>query len=177
MAPTDVLRVAVALSGGRDSMALLDTLARDAPALHIAPSAVHVHHGLSGNADAWATFCGDECSRRGIALEVVRVEVPRVPRTSREATARTARYDVLLRAAADVVMLAHHADDQAETLLLQLLRGAGPQGLSAMPRLRASVGASAGPGMPAASASIAASWSRSAAASAACAAARTSVAG
>jgi tRNA(Ile)-lysidine synthase len=130
------LRVAVALSGGRDSMVLLDALAALAPELAFAPSALHVHHGLSPNADAWAAFCAAECERRGIALAVRRVDVPRAPGASVEAAARSARFAALAEADADIVALAHHADDQAETLLLQLLRGAGPHGLAAMSSLR-----------------------------------------
>ena len=131
------MRVVVALSGGRDSMALLDALATLAPELGLALSALHVHHGLSPNADAWATFCADECAQRGVPFAVHHAHVERAAGASLEATARTARYAALAAAAADVVALAHHADDQAETLLLQLLRGAGPLGLAAMPAERA----------------------------------------
>jgi tRNA(Ile)-lysidine synthase len=134
------LRVAVALSGGRDSMVLLDALARLRGELPITVSAVHVHHGLSPNADAWAQFCAAECARRGVALTVKRVVVARAPGASLEATARSARYAALARADADVVALAHHADDQAESLLLQLLRGAGPHGQAAMPVRRTGTG-------------------------------------
>jgi tRNA(Ile)-lysidine synthase len=132
------LRVAVALSGGRDSMALLDALATLAPELGLALSALHVHHGLSVNADAWASFCADECARRGVPLAVHRAQIGRAAGESLEALARAARYAAYAAADADVLALAHHADDQAETLLLQLLRGAGPQGLAAMPAFRAS---------------------------------------
>ena len=134
------LRVAVALSGGRDSMALLDALAGLRAELPLAVSALHVHHGLSPNADAWAAFCVAECARRGVALAQRRVRVERAPGQSLEANARAARFDALRLAEADVVALAHHADDQAETLLLQLLRGAGPHGLAAMPAARAGPG-------------------------------------
>ena len=130
-APT---RIAIALSGGRDSMVLLDALALLAPELHIDLSAVHVHHGLSPNAERWAEFCVAHCAERRIPFGVERVHVERVGGASLEATARAARYAVLGHINADVVALAHHADDQAETLLLQLLRGAGPHGLAAMPR-------------------------------------------
>ncbi|NDP43117.1 MAG: tRNA lysidine(34) synthetase TilS, partial [Aromatoleum sp.] len=130
------LRVAVALSGGRDSMVLLDALARFAPTHRIALSALHVHHGLSPNADDWAAFCAGECTRRNVPLSVARVRVDRAPGQSLEAAARAARYAAFAVAGVDVIALAHHADDQAETLLLQLLRGAGPQGLGAMPTLR-----------------------------------------
>ena len=130
--------VAVALSGGRDSIALLDALATLAPGLRLALTSIHVHHGLSPNADAWAAFCGEACARRGVPLVVHRVDVKRAGGESLEATARSARYAALAATDARIVALAHHADDQAETVLLQLLRGAGPQGLAAMPLLRRS---------------------------------------
>jgi len=135
-------RIVVALSGGRDSIALLDALARLAAAHRVNLCAMHVHHGLSANANEWAAFCAAECARREIPLIVHRVRIERRGGTSLEAEARSARYAALGGADADFVALAHHADDQAETLLLQLLRGAGPHGLAAMPSLRA---ASSGP--------------------------------
>ncbi len=130
-------RIAIALSGGRDSMVLLDALAEIAPANGVTVVAVHVHHGLSVNADAWADFCAGECAKRGVPFTVRRVAVGRAERAGPEAAARDARYRALEAIDADFVALAHHADDQAETLLLQLLRGAGPQGLAAMPVLHA----------------------------------------
>jgi tRNA(Ile)-lysidine synthase len=129
-------RIAVALSGGRDSIVLLDAASRVAPELGIALCAAHVHHGLSPNADAWERFCAAECERRGIPLETRRVDVPRAGADGIEAAARRARYQALAGVDADAVALAHHADDQAETVLLQLLRGAGPHGLAAMPPAR-----------------------------------------
>ena len=130
--------ILVALSGGRDSVTLLDALVAMArPAGH-ALSVVHVHHGLSPNADAWAQFCVGLCVEHNIALEVRRVDIARAPQASLEASARTARYAALTTAAKMQgiahVMLGHHRDDQAETLLLQLLRGAGPRGLAGMPQ-------------------------------------------
>jgi tRNA(Ile)-lysidine synthase len=139
-----MLRVAVALSGGRDSMALLDAVASLASELRCVVSAAHVHHGLSPHADAWAAFCAAECTARAVPLSVHRVEVARGGGRSLEATARAARYAALATVAADVIALAHHADDQAETLLLQLLRGAGPAGLAAMPAYRTT---QTGPGL------------------------------
>ncbi len=133
IAPAAPRRVAIALSGGRDSMVLLHALARVRAELGIELAAIHVHHGLCADADAWVAFCERECAARGIGLEVARVHVATRGGESPEAAAREARYAVLLRARADVVALAHHADDQAETVLLQLLRGAGPHGLAAMP--------------------------------------------
>jgi tRNA(Ile)-lysidine synthase len=103
-------------------------------------AALHVHHGLSPHADAWAAFCAAECHRRGVTLAVHRVRVDRAPGQSLEAQARAARYAALAQADADVVALAHHADDQAETVLLQLLRGAGPHGLAAMSATRSAGG-------------------------------------
>jgi tRNA(Ile)-lysidine synthase len=124
------------LSGGRDSVALLDALTVLCHGRGHALTAVHVHHGLSPNADGWAQFCRERCAALTIVCDVRHVDVPRLPQSSLEAEARRLRYDALAAAAADAgarfVLLAHHRDDQAETLLLQLLRGAGPHGLAAM---------------------------------------------
>ena len=118
-------------------MVLVDVLAACAAKHELRLSAVHVHHGLSPNADRWADFCAEQCAARGIALTVHRVKVERKPGQSLEEEARIARYGRLLATDADVVALAHHGDDQAETVLLQLLRGAGVAGLAAMPSFRA----------------------------------------
>ncbi|MBK6335701.1 MAG: tRNA lysidine(34) synthetase TilS [Betaproteobacteria bacterium] len=130
-------RVAVALSGGGDSMLLLDVLAELAADIGVVASAVHVHHGLSPHADAWAAFCATACAARSLPLVQARVAVAREPGRSLEASARAARYAAFAALDVDAVALAHHADDQAETLLLQLLRGAGPAGLAAMGAQRA----------------------------------------
>jgi len=131
---------AVALSGGRDSVALLDALLAYARPRGRAVIALHIHHGLSPNADAWSAHCAALCETYAIPFVARRVTVPQAPRDSVEASARRARYDALAAAAHDAgaatVLLAHHRDDQAETLLLQLLRGAGPHGLAAMPASR-----------------------------------------
>lgn len=129
-------RVAVALSGGIDSMVLLDALHVQAPRYELQLSAVHVDHRLSPNAGRWAEFCAGACAARGVPLTIDRVDVARRPGQSLEAAARAARYERLLAKPADIVALAHHADDQAETVLLQLLRGAGPAGLAGMPAYR-----------------------------------------
>lgn len=130
-------KVAVALSGGRDSIVLLDACAALAEDRPFAPFAIHVHHGLSPHADAWATFCAATCTALGVPLTIRRVEVDARPASGIEAAARALRYDAIAATAceakAEVVLLAHHQDDQAETLLLQLARGAGPHGLRAMP--------------------------------------------
>jgi tRNA(Ile)-lysidine synthase len=129
--------VCVGLSGGLDSMVLLALLHERAAARPCELTAVHVHHGLSPNADAWARFCTDECARRGIALDVVRVALDRASGRGLEGEARRERYAVYAGRPENVVALAHHLDDQAETVLLQLLRGTGLKGVAAMPRLRA----------------------------------------
>jgi tRNA(Ile)-lysidine synthase len=128
--------IAVALSGGIDSMVLLDALVPLARTRGAALSAIHVNHGISQHAERWAGFCAEQCAARGVALVTHRLTLGPGHRANLEAVARKARYDALRTANADVIALAHHADDQAETVLLQLLRGAGPRGLSAMPRFQ-----------------------------------------
>jgi tRNA(Ile)-lysidine synthase len=129
-------RIVVGLSGGVDSVVLLHVLVRLAGRSGAKPSAVHVHHGLSPHADRWAGFCAGVCRDLGVELHEVRVAVPRRSALGLESAAREARYAVLRQQQADAVALAHHADDQAETVLLQLFRGAGVRGLSAMPSCR-----------------------------------------
>jgi len=118
-------------------MVLLDAMARVSERNAITLSAVHVDHGISRHAGSWAEFCAAQCAQRGLPLTLHRVKVTRERGRSLEALARSARYERLLAEDVDVVALAHHADDQAETVLLQLLRGAGPQGAGAMPAYRA----------------------------------------
>ncbi|MEP7061486.1 MAG: tRNA lysidine(34) synthetase TilS [Betaproteobacteria bacterium] len=130
----------LALSGGRDSIVLLELVRPWCAARGVRFGATHVHHGLSAHADAWAAFCAALCDRHAIDFELVRVTIDRSMSTSVEAAARAARYRALATAArrqgVDAVLLAQHADDQAETVLLQLARGAGPHGLAAMPERR-----------------------------------------
>lgn len=120
-------------------MALLHA-AHAATAGRIDLHALHVHHGLVPDADRWAAFCADACEPLGVRFASRRVRVERRARTSLEERARAARYQALRELASEhgvaLVALAHHQDDQAETLLLQLARGAGPQGLAAMPAER-----------------------------------------
>ena len=128
------VNIAVGLSGGVDSVVLLHLMRHG---LRLPPkrlSAIHVNHGISTHAASWATHCRRLCRDLGVSLKVAKVEVPRG--NSTEGAARDARYAVFAGSAADVVALAHNRDDQAETLLLQLLRGAGPRGLAAMPVFR-----------------------------------------
>lgn len=135
-----VTRLRVALSGGLDSMVLLRALheLRGAGCLRAGLDALHVHHGLSPDADAWSAHCEHWCLVLEIPVRVCRVTVDPGAAAGPEAAARHARYAALEReiVAGDCLLTAHHADDQAETLLLQLLRGAGPHGLAAMPEVR-----------------------------------------
>jgi tRNA(Ile)-lysidine synthase len=125
--------VCVGFSGGIDSVVLLDALAREARGGTHVIRAVHVHHGISPNADAWARFCERFCEARGIPLAIEHVKVPRASGEGLEAAARAARYRIYAARPEPFVALAHHLDDQAETVLLQLLRGAGLKGVAAMP--------------------------------------------
>lgn len=131
----------VGLSGGIDSVVLLDLLARIAARRHFSLQALHVNHQLSLNARRWAEFCRALCKARGIPLKLARVAVRRG--NSLEAAARDARYAVFRRQRTDFIALAHNRDDQSETVLLQLLRGGGVKGLAAMPLVRE---LAAGPG-------------------------------
>jgi tRNA(Ile)-lysidine synthase len=124
-------RVAVALSGGVDSVVLLHALSR-----HIPVRAVHVHHGLSASADRWTRFCRDYCRSLGVPLIVKRVAVAKRGK-GLEAAAREARYGAFKSLPVDIIALAHQLDDQAETVLMNLLRGAGRRGASGMPAERA----------------------------------------
>ncbi len=127
----------VGLSGGRDSVALLHLLVAQGCELY----ACHVHHGIRGaEAEADATFCRELCTTLGVPLQVVVVDVPALAATtgeSLELAARKARYEALVaerdRVGAEAVALAHHADDQAETALFRLARGAaGPRAMRAV---------------------------------------------
>jgi tRNA(Ile)-lysidine synthase len=122
----------LAFSGGVDSCVLLHALVQAKKTLDVNLQVMHVHHGLSPNADAWADFCANTCAGYQVPFACVKVQVEKGAGLGLEAAAREARYQALLAANADVILLAHHQDDQAETLLLQLLRGAGLKGLSAM---------------------------------------------
>lgn len=131
-----VRKIAIAYSGGLDSSVLLHLAQRYAANRNIALSAFHVHHGLSVNADQWLSHCEDACTRLGIRFEARHVNLPERRRDGTEQAARLRRYAALgeMCRSYDVPLLltAHHLDDQAETVLLQLLRGSGVAGLSGM---------------------------------------------
>ena len=138
--PDSALRFVVGFSGGLDSTVLLhalyDLLGDLRPATPVC--VVHVHHGLHPEADQWSAHCTAICEGLAVPCTVVRVNARPKQGESLEAAARKARYQALgaLLEAGDCLLTAHHRDDQAETLLLQLLRGAGLAGLAAMPACR-----------------------------------------
>ncbi len=120
------------LSGGIDSVSLLHILAELSVPLRFSVRAVHINHGISPNAADWANFCRQLCEQLGIPVAVEKVDISAFRHLGPEGAARAARWSALRRHQADFLLLAQHRDDQAETLLLQLLRGAGPAGLSGM---------------------------------------------
>ena len=128
------LPLAVAFSGGADSTVLLLAAAERWPGQ---VRAIHVHHGLQDAADDFEVHCRGVCAAINVPLDVRRVSARNAPGESPEDAARNSRYQALTRAARDggvqAVLLGQHADDQVETLLLALSRGAGLPGLAAMP--------------------------------------------
>ena len=126
----------IAYSGGLDSHVLLHQMASfrsEDPTLQL--RAIHVHHGLNKKADDWAAHCKKVCAELDIPFVLKNVTITQKNGDSVEALAREARYAVIAEClqADEVLLTAHTLDDQAETLLLQLLRGAGPKGMAAMP--------------------------------------------
>lgn len=134
--PVHALRVAVAYSGGKDSSALLALLAHSQVVASDMLVALHVHHGLSAQADHWESHCQTRCAMLGLRFAATRIRIGSTAGQGLESTARALRYAALGRLCrahgADVLLTAHHQDDQAETILMQLLRGAGIAGLCGM---------------------------------------------
>ncbi|WP_150302680.1 tRNA lysidine(34) synthetase TilS [Pseudomonas saliphila] len=125
------------LSGGLDSMVLLEALTQLGKIHSLPPVvAIHVHHGLHPLADKWVEHCEQQCALRNISLHIKHVQLE--PGASIEAAARNARYEAFasLIGPEDVLLLAHHLDDQLETLLFRLVRGTGLRGLTGMPPRR-----------------------------------------
>jgi tRNA(Ile)-lysidine synthase len=127
----------VAFSGGADSMALLHALAVLQAELPATIKALHVDHGLHPDSHRWSDFCTETCARWAVPIRVEQVQLQANGRGV-EAEARRARYAAAasLLNAGDVLLTAHHADDQAETVILNLLRGSGVDGLAGMPAVR-----------------------------------------
>jgi tRNA(Ile)-lysidine synthase len=133
-------QLALALSGGLDSVSLLHALVALRNLHPFQLSAVHVHHGLTPHADRWADFCARLCAAHTVDLTVHRVQIAPDDAAGIEAAARRERQRIFAGLKADFLLTAHQQDDQAETLLLQLLRGAGPKGLAAMAEVQARPG-------------------------------------
>jgi tRNA(Ile)-lysidine synthase len=127
--------ILLGLSGGVDSVVLLHLLQQLSARYSWHLSALHVHHGISPQADAWAVFCADLCALYKVPLRIEHVNIAPLRSLGIEAAARKLRHAALAQQQVNFIALAHHLDDQAETLLLQLLRGAGVRGASAMPAI------------------------------------------
>jgi tRNA(Ile)-lysidine synthase len=127
--------IIVAYSGGMDSHVLLRLCAGLRTVLPATMSAVHIHHGLHPDAMRWAEHCAGNCRALGISFTMIHVDAHPEAGQSPEEAARIARYDAIIRQmqTGTLVLTAQHQEDQAETLLLQLLRGSGLAGLAAMP--------------------------------------------
>jgi tRNA(Ile)-lysidine synthase len=138
LAATPSVQLCVAFSGGPDSSALLHALAQLPEARARGLRALHVDHGLHVDSAAWGRLCERFCATLTLPCEVLRVRVDSSKGEGLEAAARRARYDALTTQLRDgeYLLLGHHRDDQAETVLLKLLRGAGPEGLGGMRALR-----------------------------------------
>lgn len=133
------LEFTVAYSGGLDSTVLLHAAQRSAAASDVRLSALHIHHGLSPNADAWAEHCVRQCTLLNIRLNVIHLRIENEKGEGLEGAARVARLQALLDHSAGWILMAHHANDQAETVLHNLLRGSGPRGMAAIPGVRGRV--------------------------------------
>ena len=132
-------RFRLAYSGGSDSHVLLHAMAALRDRYTASLEAVHVDHGLHPRSRAWGEHCAKVCQELGVPLEIRRLNLGPIRGESLEALARSARYEAIatLMEPGEVVLTAHHRDDQAETVLLQLLRGSGIEGLAGMPLVKA----------------------------------------
>ncbi len=128
----------VGFSGGADSSALLHALHKSRDELQAPIHAVHFHHGLNPSADDWQRHCQNFCLERDINFTSGKLEIKRSKRTSIEEESRNRRYQAIgeMLRNGDIYLTAHHADDQAETVFLNLMRGSGVEGLAGIPQLR-----------------------------------------
>jgi tRNA(Ile)-lysidine synthase len=129
-------KICIALSGGMDSIVLLHAMVRLRDETPISLFALHVNHGISPHAGSWAEFCQQTCLALNVPCEVAALAPLTAVGTGLERAARDARYAIFAATDTDVLCMAHHQNDRAETLLLNLFRGAGLQGLAAMPSTR-----------------------------------------
>ena len=124
--------ILLALSGGVDSVVLLSLLSKLTRPLGLKLRAMHVNHGLIKEAKAWSDFCKRLCDEEKIPIDILNVSVPTESSLGLEGAARQVRYAALFKHSVKTVITAHHGDDQLETFFLQMLRGSGVDGLSAM---------------------------------------------
>ena len=127
------LEILLGFSGGLDSCVLLHLLTSMQSQLHLKLKAIHVHHGISPYADDWLNFCKQKCKLLDIEFDAVKVKINKKGSLGIEGEARELRYEAIKKKQKDIVALGHHQNDQAETLMLQLLRGSGLKGLAGMP--------------------------------------------
>lgn len=137
-------RIAIAYSGGLDSAVLLHLCANYAKQHPVQFTAFHVHHGISVNADQWVEHCQQQCEELGLPFEAAYIQLENTNKEGIEATARNKRYvalgELCVRHQVEFILTAHHQDDQAETMLLQLLRGTGITGLRGMQPVNSAAG-------------------------------------
>jgi tRNA(Ile)-lysidine synthase len=128
----------LAFSGGLDSHVLLKLMQQVAIDLTLTLKVIHIHHGLNKEADQWLLFCQQLCIAYHLPFVARTISIEPLNAESVEQAARRKRYAAIkaLLGPDDILLTAHHQDDQAETLLLQLLRGAGMKGLAAMPQIK-----------------------------------------
>ena len=122
----------VGLSGGIDSVVLLSGLAKLRTYLPIRLSAVHVNHGISPHADQWQAFCQDLCQTLGVELLVTQLKVRKISGQGLENSARKLRYHAFAQTGIKLIALAHHQNDQIETMLSQIIRGSDVHNIAAM---------------------------------------------
>ena len=125
--------ISIALSGGCDSMVLLHAINELRDELNIIVKAIHIHHGISPNADKWESFCRSECEKFKAIFSIKKINIHQERHLGVEGAARKLRYEALDELRDGVLATAHHQNDQAETLFLQLIRGSGLKGLASMP--------------------------------------------
>lgn len=132
---TEIQRFWIAYSGGLDSSVLLHLLSTNRDQLDSDIIAIHVNHQISKNSDVWTKHCEITCEQLGIELKKITIDASNPEGTGPEAHARQLRYDAIRQLIDnnDVLLTAHHQDDLAETFILQLMRGAGPEGLAGIP--------------------------------------------
>lgn len=122
----------IALSGGSDSMALLHGLIELQVEFNFKLHAIHIHHGISPNADQWLEFCKAECKKNNVPISTAQINIQSESKLGIEGAARKLRYEALEKFRQGMLVTAHHQNDQAETLFLQLIRGSGLKGLASM---------------------------------------------